>query len=158
MEHTFKSGDRVIFSEGDNIPQKGTFHSYVTIAENKSHCHITPDKVRIANELRLIHLFYVKPESIMSLQSKLIGNPTAEAEAMDIMKRKGGRWAAFQNHDLGSLQIGHLKFIQFGASHNVFPDADSLPSSYPHDSIAQGRNYLLVGEVNMEDGSIKPLE
>lgn len=157
MENTFKSGDRVTFTEGDGTPQGGTFHKYVTIAENVSHCYIAPDKVRIANELRLIHLFYVKPEKTVPNQSKLIGNPKAENSALAVMTLKGGRWAAYQNNDLGSLQIGHLKFLQFGAPHNTFPMADSLPAHYPDDSISQGHNYLLVGEVNLDDGSIKPI-
>jgi hypothetical protein len=56
----FKSGDRVIFKEGDGVEQLGTFHKYHTIAGNRDHCYIYPDKVRIANEIRSIHLHWVK--------------------------------------------------------------------------------------------------
>jgi hypothetical protein len=56
----FTPGQRVIFTEGDGVPQFGTFYKYHTIAGKRDYAYIKPDKVRIANEIRSIHLHWVK--------------------------------------------------------------------------------------------------
>ncbi len=87
-----------------------------------------------------------------------------DKQALFQIKRAGGRWAAYQNHDLGSRAIGHVKFLQFGGHYNTFKSAEELPAHYPADSISQGHNYLLVGEIDfatVENGissGIKPIE
>lgn len=62
------------------------------------------------------------------------------------------KWAAFQNEDLGSVDIGHLKFLAVGPNcgmkiirHNRMPDT---PQSI-------NWRYQFVGFVNLTTGEIR---
>lgn len=74
-------------------------------------------------------------------------------DVLRLMQERGGWWAAYQNHDLGHSQLGHLRFLQFGGKENTF---SVPPNRYPdtHDSI--GWRYLHVGYVNLTTGQIVP--
>lgn len=61
MTATFIPGQRVLFTEGAGVEQTGRFHKYVTVAGERDHAYVSPDKVRIANELRLIDISWIKP-------------------------------------------------------------------------------------------------
>lgn len=43
-------------------------------------------------------------------------DPKSEIDPRSLQKMRdsGGRWAAYRNQDLSSLEIGHLKFMKFG--------------------------------------------
>ena len=72
-------------------------------------------------------------------------DPVIHRQAFDTMVERGGRWAAYQNADIHSFEdAGRLKFLKFGPGCTY----NSPPPHYPHDSIREGHNYLLVGEVD----------
>jgi hypothetical protein len=71
-------------------------------------------------------------------------------QALTTVRERGGRWAAYQNHDLGSKTLGHLKLLKFGDG-CTFAEP---PAHYPDPSISQGHNYLYVGELNLTNGVI----
>lgn len=85
--------------------------------------------------------------------SKLIGDEGPGEEALATMRERGGRWAAYQNVDLGHPQLGHLKFLQFGGPENTFkePPAPRLPDT----PTEINWRYYHVGEVNLTTGKIE---
>lgn len=68
---------------------------------------------------------------------------------------RGGRWAAYVNHDLGSQKLGHVRLMQFGDPKNTVPDAARLPERYPDTTaFGPGWAYVLEGEISMDTGEI----
>lgn len=95
-----------------------------------------------------------------TVQNKLIDctNLNAKGEALHpsvlaTIRERGGQWAVYQNHDLGSRQIGHLKCLRYGAGCTH----ETPPPHYPDPSISQGHNYVLVGRLDTVSGVIKDL-
>lgn len=83
--------------------------------------------------------------------NQLLGGDKTDAHALYQMRLKGGIWAAYQNQDLGSSNIGHLQFLKIG------PGCTHLdaPSKYPADTAwGMGWRYLLVGYVDLGTGAI----
>lgn len=82
----------------------------------------------------------------------LIGNEGPDPSALATMRERGGTWAAYQNHDLGSRDTGHLKFIQFGPE-NTFkePPKPRLPDT----ATEINWRYYFVGIVNLKAGKIE---
>lgn len=82
------------------------------------------------------------------------GKPKAELEALEMMLKHGvlpgQAWHAYENKDLGSPQVGHLKFVKCGVACTLL----TPPESYPHDSMSQGRMYRHIGTVDMVTGEI----
>lgn len=74
----------------------------------------------------------------------------AEPEALEQMQQIGGEWAAYRNEDLGSLNVGHLKFLKIGEG-CTYKEA---PIRYPDESVSQGHNYRYAGVVNLETGEV----
>lgn len=91
----------------------------------------------------------------MQTITKQIGAELAHPDAIAAMKQRGGRWAAYQNHDMGSRQLGHLRFIRFGPG-CTFESADAVPAKHPDMPDVIGWRYLLIGEVDLETGEIRP--
>ena len=60
---------------------------------------------------------------------KFIGdhNEPVSPEALDQMQRVGGIWYVYQNHDLGSHDVGALKFLKVGEDCTF----KSPPDRYP---------------------------
>lgn len=87
-----------------------------------------------------------------SSASKLLSDTRPCPEALEAMRERGGRWAAYQNHDLGHRELGHLQFLQYGGKDNTFMVP---PKSYPDTAQRIGWRYLLVGVVNLETGEIE---
>ncbi len=83
--------------------------------------------------------------------NKLMGVAAPEIGALAKMRKRGGRWAAYQNHELGHPGLGHLQFLQYGKGCTYV----GLPKTYPMDKDALGWRYLLVGLVNIEAGLIE---
>lgn len=80
---------------------------------------------------------------------KIIGDTKPEPESLDAMRSRdsgGTKWAAFQNHDLGSREIGHLKFMAVGPNNTV--------KAIDRPSLGDWR-YRFAGWVNLETGSIQ---
>ncbi len=84
----------------------------------------------------------------------ILGTETAEPEALAQMHERGGRWAAYQNHDLGSAEIGRLMFLQVGPGRTF----EEPPKRYPDTQHGLGWRYLFVGWVDLETGAIQPVE
>lgn len=76
----------------------------------------------------------------------------ADAGALLQMIARGGRWAAYQNQDLGSTRAGHLQFLRVGpeCSHAEAPPA--FPSDTEN---GMGWRYRHVGFVNLETGLVE---
>lgn len=89
--------------------------------------------------------------------TKLIGEPEIEALTLGMMRdQKAGNaeWFTYQNHDLGSSQVGHLQFLQCGPN-CTYKEA---PKKMPDSHLGIGWRYLLVGKVDLDSGGIVPLE
>jgi hypothetical protein len=82
--------------------------------------------------------------------NQLIGEASINAEALEQMRKSGGTWAAYQNHDMSSSGIGDLRFLKVGPG-CTFMEA---PNKYPDSHLGIGWRYLHVGFVNLETGSI----
>lgn len=65
------------------------------------------------------------------------------------------RWAAYQNHDLGSRELGHLKFLAVGPRCTV----KSAPAGRLPDTPREiNWRYWFVGYVNLKTGEVEPPE
>lgn len=98
---------------------------------------------------------YVVHKSVLTLVGGHV-KQKAELEALEMMLKHGvlpgQAWHAYENKDLGSPQVGHLKFVKCGvACSNPTP-----PAHYPHDSVSQGHMYCHIGTVDMVTGEIIP--
>ncbi len=82
--------------------------------------------------------------------------PRAGLEALAIMQERGvlpgQAWHAYQNQDLGSRDIGHIKFVKIGVACTL----PAPPPHYPDDSVSQGHAYRHVGVVDLVTGEVKP--
>lgn len=88
----------------------------------------------------------------------MIGSDKAAPEALKSMKTSpcnfaDTKWYAYQNHDLGHYDIGHLQFLAVG-SQNTFKDA---PNRMPDTRTSLGWRYIKVGIVNLESGEVNDL-
>jgi len=84
------------------------------------------------------------------IRPKYSTDPVIHPSSLKQMKERGGSWAAYQNHDLGSRNIGHLKFLKVGEECTY----KTPPSYYPANTICEGHNYLFVGMVDLQTGNI----
>lgn len=87
----------------------------------------------------------------------LIGNTQPDPDVVEIMKSSphnfsDTRWAAYQNHDLGHRDIGHLQFLAVGPQNTVKEAPKPRLPDYP-DRI--NWRYQFVGFVNLETGLIE---
>lgn len=62
----------------------------------------------------------------------------------------GVRYAAYQNHDIGHAQLGHLQFLAVGPN-NTYKEA---PPRFPDTQSAIGWRYVHVGWVDLETEEI----
>ncbi len=94
------------------------------------------------------------PEETMPKKHPLLlpEDSTPDEEALETMRDRGGRWAAYQNVDLGHPQIGHLRFLQFGGPESTFKVP---PERHPDTPQVIGWRYYYVGEVNLTTGKIE---
>jgi hypothetical protein len=61
------------------------------------------------------------------------------------------KWAAFQNHDLGHPDLGHLRFLAIGPGCTF----KTPPARMPDTKEVIGWRYILVGKVNLKTGAIE---
>lgn len=76
----------------------------------------------------------------------------ASDEVLRVLRERGGRWAAYQNADLGHPDVGRLQFLKVG------PDCtfDTPPAQAPDsNTLGFGWRYWYVGMVDLGDGTIK---
>lgn len=87
--------------------------------------------------------------------SKMIGDAPLGESALEQMRQSphnypDTRWAAYQNHDLGSPDVGHLQFLAIGPQ-NTFKEA---PGRMPDSHLGIGWRYQHVGWVDLDEGKI----
>lgn len=75
------------------------------------------------------------------------------SQSLGFMRSKGGTWVAYQNHDLGSPNIGHLQFLKVG-SDCTFSEP---PPHYPGHVYSDSHPYRLVGTVDLATGVINEI-
>ena len=90
------------------------------------------------------------------MKTTVIGDEKAADEALAQMKSSpynhpDTKWAAYQNHDLGSRNIGHLQFLAIGPQ-NTFKEA---PARAPDGPSGLGWRYVYVGWINLETGKVE---
>lgn len=90
------------------------------------------------------------------MSGSLIGDDKAETESLAAMKKfaaamPGTTWYAYQNHDLGHYNVGHLQFLAVGPGCTF----KTPPERYPDTKHGLGWRYVLVGTVDLDAGTIK---
>ncbi len=90
-----------------------------------------------------------------SKKSTFIGeNRDIDPEPLEKMRKSGGSWYAYQNHDLASGLVGSLLFMKCGPGCNVAEP----PHQYPDGtSVGPGWRWRLVGRVDLGDGKVLDL-
>jgi len=88
--------------------------------------------------------------------TKLIGDTKPGPEALADMRKfaaatPGTTWAAYQNHDMGHPNLGHLQFLAVGPGCTF----KTPPRNSPDTPSGLGWRYLHVGTVNLETGEIE---
>src|SRR5260370_39548455 len=83
--------------------------------------------------------------------NKIVGSPVIDPEALQQMRNRGGRWAAYQNMALDSFEVGGLRYLQFGSVGSTF---DTPPRTYPDTQLGTGWRHCLIGLVDLETGRI----
>lgn len=81
---------------------------------------------------------------------KFVGSTEIEDESLAQMRERGGRWAVYQNHDLGSSQVGHIQFLQYGPERTH----KAPPAHMPDSASGLGWRYLFVGYVDLPAGRV----
>lgn len=82
--------------------------------------------------------------------AKRLSDQRVHDEALAQMDQRGGTWAAYENHDLGSGQVGHLQFIKYGPGCTFA----TPPEKCPDTSVGFGWRYVFVGVVDLATGTI----
>lgn len=88
----------------------------------------------------------------------LIGDAKPDTAAVTRMRAssynfEGTKWVAYQNHDLGHPDLGHLKFLAVGPLNTIHTAPDRLPDMERE----LNWRYVLVGYVDLESGEIVPI-
>ena len=91
-----------------------------------------------------------------SLYASLIGDEQPAPASLDAMRMqtgdgKPGEWYAYQNHDLGHGNLGHLQFLRCGEGCTHTTPPDKAPDSVS----GFGWRYQPVGRGNLETGLIE---
>ena len=82
--------------------------------------------------------------------SKIIGDMPIDCGSLSTMRERGGDWYAYQNHDFGHRELGHLRFMKCGIG-CTFAEP---PRRHPDMPGEINWRYVLVGVVNLETGVI----
>lgn len=85
-------------------------------------------------------------------ETALLGNEQPGKEELATMRERGGSWAAYQNHDMGSKWLGMLRFMKYGEG-CTFAQA---PQRLPDTRTEINWRYVLVGFVDEVTGLIVP--
>ena len=71
-------------------------------------------------------------------------------QALQAMRDRPGLWAAYENHDLGHPDLGHLRFLKCGPECTL----KEPPARYPDTADFIGWRYVYIGTVNLETGEV----
>jgi len=82
---------------------------------------------------------------------KLLETDKPSEEALEQMRVRGGRWAAYQNVALDSANLGLLQFLKVGPGCTY----KEPPKRMPDTRTDLGWKYAFVGWVNIETGEIE---
>jgi hypothetical protein len=82
-------------------------------------------------------------------RNPLFGSNVIHEQQLRTMRERGGRWAAFQNVDLGHPQLGQFRFLQYGPLNT----AKTPPERYP-DIDGPGWRYVWCGYADLKEGII----
>lgn len=88
--------------------------------------------------------------------TKLIfGDARPDGESLAAMRNSScnfpdTRWAVFQNHDLGSHDLGHLQFLAVGPRNTL----KLAPARMPDTQTRFNWRYVIVGFVDLATGEI----
>ncbi len=137
-EHRAEGGGLVYFLSG-------TVHSLIVmpIGSDMHKRHAPPSHFEEGGPLH--------GDAMMSGQSP---DSPVNPEALDTMRARGQRWAAYRNEDMSSTNHGHMQFLQIGPE-NTFKDPGNPPEQYPFDTRSGlGWRYRFIGMVNVADGMI----
>ena len=80
----------------------------------------------------------------------ILGDERPHEDALVQMRERGNYWAAYQNHDMGHPQLGHLQFIKYGPGCTFV----SPPEPCPDTVHGLGWRYVFVGIVDLATGDI----
>lgn len=87
------------------------------------------------------------------MNKAMIGEQRPDESALKQMKERGGEWFAYQNHDLGHRDCGHLKFLKCGKGCTY----EVAPSRMPDTDTSINWRYVLVGKVDLEKGEVNEI-
>lgn len=74
-----------------------------------------------------------------------------DSETLEVMRARGGAWAAYQNQALDSWSTGHIQYLKIGEE-CVY---DCPPERYPADTLhGLGWKYRFIGMVDFDTGII----
>ena len=82
--------------------------------------------------------------------SAIVGKNKVGREALEAMKKRGGKWFAYQNHDMGHFDCGAFKFMKCGKGCTY----KTPPSRLPDSDVELNWQYVHVGKVDMENGVV----
>ena len=82
---------------------------------------------------------------------KLIGDGAVDPNVLLILKERGGKWAAYQNAAMDSVDCGRLTFLKVGPGCTHEAPPPQLHDG-PHGA---GWKYQHVGFVNLEAGRVE---
>lgn len=77
----------------------------------------------------------------------------AEPEALRQMQERGGTWAAYQNADLSSADVGRLQFLKVGPDCTHKEPPTRMPDT---PACGPGWRYPFAGMVDLETGEVIP--
>jgi len=69
------------------------------------------------------------------------------------MRERGGDWYAYQNHDMGHPELGHLAFMKCGPGCTF----EEPPGKHPDTPGKIMWRYVLVGRVDLDEGKVVDL-
>lgn len=75
---------------------------------------------------------------------------TIDNFVIDTIRNRGGKWAAYQNAEIGHPQCGHIQFLPYGPGCSFLFAPDRMPDT--HDQI--NWRYMRIGYVDLELGEI----
>ena len=81
---------------------------------------------------------------------RLMGDARPDDASLTTMRERGGKWAAYQNHDMGHPALGHLTFLQYGGTCTY----KLPPERHPDTPQMIGWRYTFVGGVDLDTGGI----
>ena len=83
-----------------------------------------------------------------------ISDPSIDAQYLKQIRAYGGTWAAYQNVDLSSADIGHIQLIKYGQGCTF----ERPPEKRPDTPNGLGWRYAHVGYVDLTAGLIVEVE